>query len=152
MALNVCGSCTTRFAVGLKRCPHCASTDFQEDGVMPKITALGGASDKTLPAVDDAQALDAEAVEPLDVTEHMAGPAEPVTEPEEKDVQAPLADDSTGTPEEPEPTSEPEPGYEEWTVEQLKDELVARGLPKSGKQADLVQRLRDADAAVQGVE
>lgn len=47
MALNVCGSCTTKFAVGLKRCPHCASTDFCEDD-MPKITVHGGPSDATV--------------------------------------------------------------------------------------------------------
>lgn len=45
MALNVCAGCTTKFAVGLKRCPHCGSTDYCEDGQdMPKITVHGGAS------------------------------------------------------------------------------------------------------------
>lgn len=54
MALNVCNGCTTKFAVGLPRCPHCASTDFCEDGQMAKITAQGGPSDKTLPEADEA--------------------------------------------------------------------------------------------------
>ena len=45
MALNACQDCTTQFAVGLKKCPHCGSTDFQEDGAMsPKITNHGGPS------------------------------------------------------------------------------------------------------------
>lgn len=44
MAVNVCAGCTTKFAVGLAWCPHCRSTDFQEDGVMPKITRHGGPS------------------------------------------------------------------------------------------------------------
>lgn len=51
MALNACQSCTTKFAVGLKRCPHCGSTDFCEDGQMAKITERGP-SDKTLAAVE----------------------------------------------------------------------------------------------------
>lgn len=51
MALNACDGCTTKFAVGLKRCPHCGSTDFHEDGdPMAKITRHGGASDATLAA------------------------------------------------------------------------------------------------------
>lgn len=44
MALNTCAGCTTKFAVGLARCPHCRSTEFQEDGDMPKITRHGGPS------------------------------------------------------------------------------------------------------------
>jgi hypothetical protein len=44
MALNVCAGCTTKFAVGLRKCPQCGSSEFQEDGVMPKITNHGGAS------------------------------------------------------------------------------------------------------------
>lgn len=44
MALWVCQECGTKYAVGLSRCPRCHSTDFVEDGVMPKITAHGGPS------------------------------------------------------------------------------------------------------------
>jgi hypothetical protein len=39
-----------------------------------------------------------------------------------------------------------EPGYEDWTVEQLKDQLAERGLPKTGKRDDLVKRLVEDDA------
>ncbi|MGW1616374.1 hypothetical protein ACWCQZ_44400 [Streptomyces sp. NPDC002285] len=42
MALRRCRECTTTFAVGLPACPHCASTDHEEDGAMPKITRHGG--------------------------------------------------------------------------------------------------------------
>ena len=38
------------------------------------------------------------------------------------------------------------PDYEKLTVVKLRDELVARGLPKTGLKATLVQRLSDADA------
>lgn len=41
----------------------------------------------------------------------------------------------------------PEPGYEDWPVEQLKEQLGERGLSKTGKRDDLVQRLREDDAA-----
>lgn len=36
MALWRCTDCDTRYWVGAPYCPHCASTDHQEDG-MPKI-------------------------------------------------------------------------------------------------------------------
>ncbi len=63
MALSVCAECTTKYAVGLPKCPHCGSTDHVEDGQpMPKITVHGGPSDKTLP-VDEPEADEAPAVE-----------------------------------------------------------------------------------------
>ncbi len=42
--------------------------------------------------------------------------------------------------------------YEDMTVEQLKEELEKRELPKSGKKAELVQRLEDADGAAKDTE
>jgi hypothetical protein len=45
------------------------------------------------------------------------------------------------------PAETPAQAYEDWTVEQLKEELAARNLAKSGKRDDLVQRLRDDDTA-----
>ena len=38
-------------------------------------------------------------------------------------------------------------GYEAMTVEELKDELEERGLPKSGNKAELVARLEEDDAS-----
>ncbi|MEI5100302.1 SAP domain-containing protein [Streptomyces sp. PmtG] len=46
----------------------------------------------------------------------------------------------------PEPAGDVAPGYGDWTVEELKEQLGARGLPKSGKRDDLVQRLTEDDA------
>ncbi|MEU0465024.1 hypothetical protein ABZ215_13555 [Amycolatopsis sp. NPDC006131] len=43
--LWICQECTTAYAVGLLACPHCASTNYLEEGQdMPKITVHGGAS------------------------------------------------------------------------------------------------------------
>lgn len=39
--------------------------------------------------------------------------------------------------------------YENWTVKDLQDELKDRQLPVSGKQGELVARLRENDAANQ---
>lgn len=64
MTLRVCLDCTTGFAVGVPRCPHCGSERHAEEGsaaalglhargrieedTMPKITRHGGPSDKAL--------------------------------------------------------------------------------------------------------
>jgi ribosomal protein L22 len=44
----------------------------------------------------------------------------------------------------------PEEGWESLKVDELKDELEARGLPKSGKKDELVARLEEHDAAAEG--
>jgi ribosomal protein L22 len=44
----------------------------------------------------------------------------------------------------------PEGGWESLKVDELKEELEARGLPKSGNKAELVQRLEEDDAANAG--
>lgn len=62
MTLRVCMDCTTAFAVGVPRCPHCGSERSAEEGTaqalgvfargrveeddMPKITRHGGPSDR----------------------------------------------------------------------------------------------------------
>lgn len=40
--LWVCAACTTKYSVGAPRCPHCGSTELEDD--MPKITVHGGPS------------------------------------------------------------------------------------------------------------
>lgn len=45
MAAWVCVGCTTVYAVGAPRCPHCGSSEYVEQGAeMPKITRHEGAS------------------------------------------------------------------------------------------------------------
>jgi hypothetical protein len=130
MALWVCGGeagCGTKYAVGLFRCPRCHNTEFFEDGdPMAKISRRGGASDKTLPTSEDAAVAEPapmpaatadqpepavevrgehgpELVEPLDVTEYLAGPPKPVTDEEGGEGSSPGSSSSAST--EPQPTS-----------------------------------------------
>ncbi|MET8475426.1 SAP domain-containing protein [Streptomyces sp. NPDC006422] len=147
MALWVCAGeagCGTKYAVGLSRCPRCHGTDFYEDGdSMAKITRHGGASDATLPVSELREhpglTVPARAVEGDEVTGDGTGEVLPPVADEEYAPGAVLL-------EEPEPA--PGPEYEYLTVEQLKEHLAARGLPKSGKRDDLVQRLLDDDQAL----
>lgn len=49
MAVETCPECTTRFAVGLLRCPHCQApaprfADRMKEEDMPRITVAGGPS------------------------------------------------------------------------------------------------------------
>lgn len=49
MALWICLDCSAAYSVGQSRCPNCRSTDYIEEGVMPKITVHGGASNEAAP-------------------------------------------------------------------------------------------------------
>lgn len=139
MTARVCTGCTTVYAVGAPRCPHCQSTESVEQGEpMPKITRHGGptiaGAAVTGGAWSDSDAPD-EWPEP-----ETAGVAEPT--PAEA-APAPTPDD--GEQDGVAQTSEPE--YEAWTVEQLKDQLDSRGLAKTGKKEELVNRLYADDTA-----
>lgn len=158
MALWVCAGpdgCGTKYAVGLFKCPRCLNTEFFEDGdPMAKITRHGGASDHTLPAAPDETAGAAEP--PADVApapeadEGQPGSVpEPVGEEHGEAVEsdgpfAPLPE-LTGDAEQDSAEHAVTPDYEAWTVEQLKEQLAVRGLPKSGKRDDLVLRLLEDD-------
>lgn len=122
MALLVCTGCTARYSVGAAQCPQCGSTEYVEEG------AEDMAKITVHGGVSNAAA-DAEAAE--------ASPAEPTEE--------------VGS-EQPHAAPEGAAAYEDWTVEQLKEQLAERNLSKSGKRDDLVQRLREDDAAAKDAE
>src|SRR5512139_2325140 len=159
MALWVCTKCTTKYAVGLFKCPRCLNTEFFEDGdPMAKITRHGGASDKTLPAPEVRGEHGPEVVElpqggvvpsPEALREHARNLAEPDFSESlarlEADGDEPESEPATAPAPEPEPEADAAPDYEAWTVEQLKEQLDARGLPKTGKKDDLVLRLLEDD-------
>lgn len=135
MTLRVCLDCTTAFAVGIRLCPHCRSernaeegsaqalgiqhgvpVEVEEEDNMPKITRHGGPS---IAGEEPAAEESSEVVEPL---------PEPAGDAEQDSTERAAA-----------------PDYEAWTVEQLKDQLDSRGLPKTGKKDDLVLRLLEDD-------
>lgn len=117
---------------------------------MAKISRHGGASDATLPTSDaaaaepdhaPAAAADHPEPEPVDVTEHVRGEDGPEL------VDLPHGDAVVPAVADTEEEASPEPDYEAWTVEQLKEQLDSRGLPKTGKKDDLVLRLLEDDDA-----
>lgn len=120
MALWICEGCTTKYAVGLHRCPRCHSTDFHEEDSMPKISRAAGATNG-LPdeAVVETVEPEAPVVEP-DVEPETLAPepeaaseaeAEPEADPEPAPVKRTRAraakptEDTTDTPE-PDPEAE----------------------------------------------
>lgn len=105
MALSVCVDCTTKYAVGLPKCPQCRSTNCVEDGQpMAKITAHGGPSDKTLNE-PDAEVGDAPESEPVAAEE-----SQPAVEGGEESSPGTSSSTSTETqPEKSEPSSKPDP-------------------------------------------
>lgn len=108
MSLMRCRSCSTRFAVGLLRCPQCQQVSelyavpehvaAAEEENMPKITVGGGASNAAegtvadeVPVPDEAQVPAEPAAETVEaVEEEPAGTTEPepAVEPEAAAVEA----------------------------------------------------------------
>lgn len=168
------GGCGTKYAVGLFRCPRCHNTAFFEDGEDPmgKISRHGGASvaSEVAAAAEPVPADAAAADQPEDGLREAPGTGESMHAVDGDEVTGdgsgqalpPVPDEAygpdavpleSGEESEPEPASTPadapeaESGldYEAWTVEQLKEQLDARGLPKTGKKDDLVLRLIEDD-------
>ncbi|MFC8515484.1 SAP domain-containing protein [Streptomyces sp. NPDC057257] len=104
-------------------CAGCGSHVLTSENTMAKITVHGGASNASLP--DPGPHDDPGTSEPMHAFE----------------AEAP--DDVPGE----ESPEEAEPAYEDSTVEELKEQLGERGLPKTGSKADLVARLREDDAS-----
>jgi hypothetical protein len=101
----------------------------------PKITVHGGASNARDADVSPA----ADASQPQVAAEGDLGPQLPVKEPV-ADEPAP-ADDAEPV------AAEDDPGYEGMSLAELKDAATARELPTYGTKAQLVERLREADAS-----
>lgn len=103
MALNECRGCTTAFAVGLRACPHCRSTDFVEQGQdMPKITAHGGPSN----AADPGPELTASTGAVIATSGAWADEPEPADTDTVEEESSPGTSSSTSS---ETPSSEPEP-------------------------------------------
>lgn len=143
MALWVCEGCTTKYAVGLVRCPRCHSTDFHEDGTMPKISKAAGATNGV-----DEPAPEPEAVVPATEVEASAAAVASAEEVEVDPFADPFAkaeaEPEAGADADAEPALAEEPiDTEAMTVVQLRDECDRRGLPKTGTKAELLDRLEE---------
>jgi RNA polymerase subunit RPABC4/transcription elongation factor Spt4 len=157
MALNTCNECTTSFAVGIAKCPHCGSKDYSEEGSsMPKITLHGGPSNA---AADADTSPDVSAAAPQDATfstpegDHQLSP-DAVTkfDVESEPEPAPASAES-----EPEKAPEPEPdakvdevqdetkSLDDMTLAELRSEADSRGLASYGSKSDLRKRLEKAE-------
>lgn len=93
MAARVCVECTTVYAVGAPRCPHCGATRHVEQGEpMPKITRHGGPSSR----------YDSETAGAAADTPAAAAPA-----PEDEEVPPSPGKSSATSSEKPQPNSKP---------------------------------------------
>lgn len=118
MATWECAECTTVYSVGAPKCPQCGSTVRVNEQTRPE-----------------------EEQDMAKITVH-GGPSNAAADEEQGGEDAPVSGESAASAE-----GSPEPGYEDWTAEQLKAELDKRGLPKTGKKDDLAARLREDDTA-----
>lgn len=96
MAWMVCRSCSTKFAVGLLRCPQCQAVselfavpeevfEAEQEADMPKISVGGGPSNALGEPVESETGAAAETDSPTEVPESTA-PAEPETSGAESDA------------------------------------------------------------------
>ncbi|WP_424891792.1 hypothetical protein [Streptomyces sp. XH2] len=100
MTLWTCDECTTKYAVGLFRCPRCHSTAFHEEGSMPKIARHVGATNAGAASAP-------EPPEAAPATEPAVTAPDPDAAPlPEEDTACPGTSSSTSTPT-PLMTSEP---------------------------------------------
>lgn len=137
MALNECKGCSTAFAVGLPRCPHCRSTDFVEQGQdMPKITAHGGPSNAAEPG-PELTATTGAVIATSGAWADEAEPAESETV-EEESSPGSNSETSSETPSsEPEPSATPRPKR-------------ARGTASRSKQGQKAAESSTADSTATG--
>jgi len=184
MAGWTCAGCTTVYAVGAAKCPHCGSTERTSragGAVLPSVTVACGTSACQYEGRERRVHLRTAAPGVLEMPRLVCAgcgfdmptvtPWPPVTDSEDEQMPkitvhggpsiagASVVDEpDVGLAPEPEEGGEVVessveqdsavgPDYEAWTVEELKEQLAERGLPKSGKRDELVQRLRDDDAA-----
>jgi hypothetical protein len=115
--LLICTNCTTAYAVGGERCPHCGGNERVEQGdQMPKITVHGGPSNR-------------------------------YSDPRPSDSAAPVAhsEPAQETVEGAEPVRR-DRVYHEWTYQQLVSEARRRNLPRKGTVTDLIGRLERHDS------
>jgi len=119
MALWVCTGCTTKYAVGLTRCPRCHVTEFVEDGQpMPKNTVDTGVSHEA-----------AEPGQPGYVGGQAPEPARKPAKASKAAAAAPAAPDVTAEPEggeEPSPGNSSQTSDEKQTTSQQTSENAAR--------------------------
>ncbi len=82
MALLICNRCGTKYSVGAPYCPQCTSTDFREEGEVPKTTVHAGATNDSEDVVHNP--VDLADVQPQDPDAALSTfPEEPVALPYE---------------------------------------------------------------------
>lgn len=196
MAANLltCADCTTQYALDLKVCPHCGSSNYVEGGavtkrlplfvvlrcteclrgpwtvrlesktsglielpalacascgsrvpvtwppeeepVSPKITVHGGATNARETDVSPVVT----ASQPQDAAEGVLG--RPTS-----DVADEVQDSTTVEDVVMDETSAEEPDYDSMTLQELRDTASERGVPSYGTKAQIIERLREPDAA-----
>jgi Zn ribbon nucleic-acid-binding protein len=132
MSLAVCANCTSRYALGLRRCPECQASDAIEAWKVDSMKMTQAHYNELVQRRNDGQATDDDRrlLKLYEKGGFELVEDEPAADTKQLEEPAEEAETYTG---------------DGWTKDALVDECVKRGLVASGNKPELVARLVEHD-------